>query len=190
VLGAQRRGRLVWADVAAKRVPLKYGLPPCCEIAARPFGPVDGARPFGPVDGAKQLQPAGISPCCQITAIDRGAGTATATVKATGEAFTFTVGDKAVLASLHTGQPVWADFAAKQVTLKYGLTPCCAIAARPVGPVDGARPVGPVDGARPVGPVDGARPVGPVDAARPVGPVDAARPANPCCNVVANAALT
>ena len=163
VLASLHTGQPVWADFGAKQVTLKYGITPCCPIAARPVGPVDGARPvgpvdgarpFGPVDGARQLQPAGIDPCCSITAIDRGAGTATATVKATGEAFTFTVGDKAVLASLHTGQPVWADFAAKQVTLKYGFEPCCEIAARPVGPVDAARPL------------------------------------NPCCNVVANAALT
>src|SRR5207302_10376766 len=129
--------------------------------------------------------------------------------QADGRVFHFQVTDKTVLASLHIGQPVWADFAAKQVTLKYGGTPCCGIlAARPVGPVDGARPIGPVDGARPIGPVDGARPFGPVDGARPAGPVDgarpagpvdgarpfgpvdAARPASPCCSVVVNGALT
>ena len=133
--------------------------------------------------------------CCGIVGID--ANGLVSARQADGRVFHFQVTDKTVLASLHIGQPVWADFAAKQVTLKYGGTPCCGIlAARPVGPVDGARPIGPVDGARPIGPVDGARPVGPVDGARPFGPVDGARPFGPvdgiapCCNVVANAALT
>jgi Cu/Ag efflux protein CusF len=127
LLASLHIGQAVWADFGAKQVTLKYGAQPCCGIRA--------AGPGAPV-GAQQLQPAGFQPCCSITAIDRGAGTATATVKATGEAFTFTVGDKAVLASLHTGQPVWADFAANQVTLKYGLQPCCAIrAAGPGAPV-------------------------------------------------------
>ena len=124
--------------------------------------------------------------CCGIVGID--ANGLVSARQADGRVFHFQVTDKTVLASLHIGQPVWADFAAKQVTLKYGGTPCCGIlAARPVGPVDGARPIGPVDGARPIGPVDGARPVGPVDGARPFGPVDGIAP---CCNVVANAALT
>src|SRR5256885_4536881 len=186
LLASLHIGQPVWADFAANQVTLKYGGTPCCQIRA--------AGPGAPV-GVQQLQPAGATPCCAITAIDRGAGTATATVKATGEAFTFTVGDKAVLASLHTGQLVWADFAANQVTLKYGGPPCCGIAARPIGPVDGARPIGPVDGARPIGPVDGARPIGPVDGARPIGPVDGAKqlqPAggSPCCQVVTNPAVT
>src|SRR5207244_7875797 len=111
LLASLHIGQPVWADFAANQVTLKYGAAPCCAIAARPIGPVDGARPIGPVDGAKQFQPAGGAPCCSITAIDRTTGTATATVKATGEPFTFTVGDKAVLASLHLGQPVWAAFA-------------------------------------------------------------------------------
>src|SRR2546425_5155357 len=73
LLASLHIGQPVWADFGAKQVTLKYGGAPCCDIAARPFGPVDGARPFGPVDGARQLQPAGIDPCCSITAIDRGA---------------------------------------------------------------------------------------------------------------------
>ena len=127
--------------------------------------------------------------CCGIVSIN--ANGVVSARQADGRVFQFQVNDKTVLASLHIGQPVWADFGAKQVTLKYGGTPCCGIlGARPFGPVDGARPVGPVDGARPAGPVDGARPAGPVDGARPFGPVDAARPASPCCSVVVNGALT
>src|SRR5438132_865035 len=138
---------------------------------------------------AAAIQANPVNPCCQIVGID--ANGLVSARQADGRVFQFQVADQALLASLHIGQPVWADFGAKQVTLKYGGQPCCGIlGARPFGPVDGARPAGPVDGARPAGPVDGARPAGPVDGARPVGPVDAARPLNVCCSVVANAALT
>src|SRR5947207_1070124 len=82
LLASLHIGQPVWADFAANQVTLKYGVTPCCSIAARPIGPVDGARRIGPVDGAKQLQPAGSAPCCDITAIDRSTPTATATGKA------------------------------------------------------------------------------------------------------------
>ena len=101
---------------------------------------------------AAAIQANPVSPCCEIVGID--ANGLVSARQADGRVFQFQVADKTLLASLHIGQPVWADFGAKQVTLKYGFEPCCEIAARPVGPVDAARPL------------------------------------NPCCNVVANAALT
>src|SRR5438128_230875 len=69
--------------------------------------------------------------CCGIVSIN--ANGVVSARQADGRVFQFQVVDKTLLASLHIGQPVWADFAANQVTLKYGMQPCCAIAARPIG---------------------------------------------------------
>src|SRR3989440_10373486 len=100
---------------------------------------------------ATQADPA--TPCCPIVSIN--ANGVVSARQADGRVFQFQVVDKTLLASLHIGQPVWADFAANQVALKYGAAPCCAIAARPIGPVDGARPIGPVDGAKQLQPAGG-----------------------------------
>src|SRR5947207_14327091 len=113
---------------------------------------------------ATQANPA--DACCNIVSIN--ANGVVSARQADGRVFQFQVADKTLLASLHIGQPVWADFAANQVTLKYGAQPCCGIAARPIGPVDGARPIGPVDGAKQLQPAGG----------------------TPCCQVVTNPAVT
>src|SRR2546422_591492 len=83
---------------------------------------------------AAAIQANPVDCCCEIVGLDASAVVSAG--KAEERVFQFQVADKAVLASLHTGQPVWADFGAKQVTLKYGGDPCCQIAARPFGPVD------------------------------------------------------
>src|SRR3989441_1222218 len=74
--------------------------------------------------------------CCGIVSIN--ANGVVSARQADGRVFQFQVNDKTLLASLHIGQPVWADFAANQVTLKYGGSPCCGIRAAgpgtPVGP--------------------------------------------------------
>src|SRR3989442_3117674 len=88
---------------------------------------------------AAQANP--VNPCCQIVGIN--ADGVVSARQADGRVFQFQVADKTLLASLHIGQPVWADFGAKQVTLKYGVDPCCEIAARPFGPVDAAPPLQP-----------------------------------------------
>lgn len=98
-------------------------------------------------------------PCCQITAIQAN-GAVTARDTKTGQVFTFKVTDQAVLAGLHIGQPVWADFGTKKVSLGDGLEPCCQLT--------GPAAYGPVSGAR----------------------LPAVAPAQPCCQVVANASLT
>src|SRR2546430_1143079 len=81
---------------------------------------------------ATQADPA--TPCCPIVSIN--ANGVVSARQADGRVFQFQVADKTLLASLHIGQPVWADFAANQVTLKHGGTPCCQIrAAGPGAPV-------------------------------------------------------
>ncbi|HLB88295.1 MAG TPA: hypothetical protein VJK29_11640 [Terriglobales bacterium] len=57
------------------------------------------------------------APCCSITAIDARAATVRAKVNATSQTFEFRVADARVRASLRVGQAVYANFAAKQVSL-------------------------------------------------------------------------
>lgn len=56
-------------------------------------------------------------PCCTITAVNAGTGVVTARERSTGNTFRFEVKDRALLKTLTAGQGVWADFAAKQVSL-------------------------------------------------------------------------
>lgn len=57
-------------------------------------------------------------PCCTIAAINARTGIVTARERSTGKTFRFQVKDRALLKTLIAGQGVWADFAAKQVSLK------------------------------------------------------------------------
>lgn len=67
-------------------------------------------------------------PCCSVTAIDARTGVVTAKDKASGQEFKFHVTQAALLRTLRAGSPVYANFAAKKVSLKEG-APCCAIVA-------------------------------------------------------------
>jgi len=73
-------------------------------------------------------------PCCSITAIDRTSFSVehivSAKVNASGAAFQFTVTDPKLLAGLHAGQGVYANFTTKKVSLD-GKTMCCAITSPP-----------------------------------------------------------
>lgn len=70
--------------------------------------------------------------CCSIVRIDRAVSTVTARETATGFTFRFTVKNRRLIASLKVGQPVWADFAAKQVRLKAtDSASCCPIVESP-----------------------------------------------------------
>lgn len=66
-----------------------------------------------------------IAPCCGVTAVDAKTGVVTARVTATGQIFTFKA-PGALLQTLKPGSPVYANFAAKQVSLN-GSTACCSI---------------------------------------------------------------
>jgi Cu/Ag efflux protein CusF len=124
VLASLHVGQSVWADFAAQAVALAAGAQPCCGIV--------GARAAGPV-ALPTVH--GITPCCSIVSI-APSGLVTAKETQTGRTFQFQVKDQAVLTSLHVGQSVWADFAAKAVALAAGGSPCCDIVgARAAGPV-------------------------------------------------------
>lgn len=72
-------------------------------------------------------------PCCSVTAIDSGSGIVTAKENATSRTFEFRVTNAALLATLHPGSPVYANFTAKQVSLD-GNTACCPITSGPSAP--------------------------------------------------------
>jgi hypothetical protein len=89
-----------------------------------PFSPVDGlrvnAQPYQPPDGIHPVQlpnVAPLSPCCAIIAVDAEAGIVSVKVNATGNVFQFKPGNSATLASLKSGQAVYANFANHQVSL-------------------------------------------------------------------------
>jgi len=71
-------------------------------------------------------------PCCTITVINARAATVTAKINSSGQTFEFRVADAKLVARLHPGQGVYANFKAKQVSLD-GKTACCAITAGPSG---------------------------------------------------------
>jgi hypothetical protein len=115
---------------------------------------------------AQEAQPSSLAPCCSVTGIDQALGTATAKDNATGQEFTFVVTDRALLQSLHMGQLVSADTKTGQVSVN-GAEVCCGIvsgAVTPVRPAQAAAVAGPAQ-------------------LQPAG-------SEPCCNVVANPALT
>ena len=57
-------------------------------------------------------------PCCTIAAVNERTGIVTARERSTGKTFRFQVKDRALLKTLTAGQGVWADFAAKQVSVR------------------------------------------------------------------------
>ena len=72
----------------------------------------------GSLRGGQSLPKVNVpAPCCNITAINSATGVVTAKVNSTGQAFQFTLVNKAALSQLHAGQGVYANFGAKQVSL-------------------------------------------------------------------------
>src|ERR1700730_11487868 len=65
-------------------------------------------------------------PCCEITAIDGRANTATARDLATGRVFQFVTPKAATNSALKVGQRIFANFAANMVSLD-GVKQCCKI---------------------------------------------------------------
>lgn len=92
-------------------------------------------------------QPLHASPpaaCCAVTALDSRTGIVTAKVTATSATFEFKVTNTKLLATLHPGSPVFANFKTKQVSLD-GTTACCAITSGPSAPAPlpiASRPAG------------------------------------------------
>lgn len=87
--------------------------------------------------------------CCTITAVDVRSATAIAKVNATGQTFEFRVADPKLLSGLRVGQPIYANFAAKQVSLD-GRTPCGTITSGP-SPSTGKSAAGGGSSAAPAG---------------------------------------
>ncbi len=61
--------------------------------------------------------PVHANPCCSVTAIDARSGVITAKEAASGRLFTFRLHDLNALRMLRVGQPVFANFAASEVSL-------------------------------------------------------------------------
>ena len=57
------------------------------------------------------------NPCCSVTAIDARSGVITAKEAASGRSFTFRLRDSNALHMLRVGQPIFANFAASEVSL-------------------------------------------------------------------------
>ena len=80
---------------------------------------------------AARIRPAADSaapPCCTVVRLDSASAIVTARETATGYTFRFEVKNRQLRASLGIGDPVWADFANKRVTLNVtDEHPCCTI---------------------------------------------------------------
>ncbi len=86
-------------------------------------------------------------PCCSIVSIDTS-GLVTARETATGRTLEFQVADRRLLATLKTGQPVYADFTTMQVSVEPdGAEVCCSIVS--ASPAATAPPTGPSTAAVP-----------------------------------------
>jgi hypothetical protein len=66
------------------------------------------------------------APCCVITMVEPNSVTATGRETSSGRNFQFRPVDRAVMNSLKVGQPIYADFKSKTVSIEWG-KPCCQI---------------------------------------------------------------
>lgn len=114
-------GQSVWANLTTGQVSLD-GKTPCCQIIAEGTSLSAGGKP-STVGGNRPVAKA--PACCQITALNQQAKTASAKVNSNGQTFQIAIANRALLQSLHVGQAIWANFHNRQVSLN-GL-----------GPVDG-----------------------------------------------------
>lgn len=116
------------------------------------------------------------TPCCGVTAVDMRTSTVTAIEHSTGRTFEFHVANAKLLAGLHAGSPVYANFSTKQVSLD-GKTPCCVITKITLAPPRGGVAAGPASPSAAAAP-----PAGPEPAARAKA-AGQANPVQPCCNI-------
>jgi hypothetical protein len=90
------------------------------------------------------------APAASITSIDNKTGLVSAKVNATGQQFEFKLSNPAQLRTISAGQPIYANFTTRQVSLD-GKTPSGTIVSiTPIkaSPLDGVRtPAAPIDGA-------------------------------------------
>jgi len=84
---------------------------------------------IGLVSGAAAVAGAA-DPCCGISGIEPGTGVVTARDNASHRMFRFQVRDPKLLHSLRVGQPLYANFTTKRVSLD-GQTACCEIISAP-----------------------------------------------------------
>lgn len=110
-------GQGVYANFGASKVSVD-GVTPCCGIVSAAAAPATGSVAVGAI----QNKVAPGTPCCAITAMDTNTGVVTVKANATGRIFQFKVNDSALLKSLTVSQGVYANFAAKQVSIN-GSTP-------------------------------------------------------------------
>ena len=122
-------GQGVYANFATQQVSVD-SLAPCCSIVGQVSAGGGTGVPTS-VAAAKavdQVNP--IAPCCGITSVNAETGMVAARDNATGRIFSFKVTDANLLKSLQVGQGVYANFAAKQVSVD-NLSPCCGIVSGP-----------------------------------------------------------
>ena len=124
LLNSLKVGQGVYANFATKQVSID-GKTACCSmvsVSVTTATNLIGSSAKNPVH------------CCSIASIDLNAAVVTATETATGKTFQFKVGDAALLKSLRTGQGVYANFGAQQVSVD-GVAPCCPIVGAPISTV-------------------------------------------------------
>jgi len=122
---AAQVGQSVWANLTTGQVSLD-GKTPCCQIIAEG---ISSSGPGGKPTALGVKNPVVTSPaCCEITAINQQAKTASAKVKASGQTFQIAVASPMLFQSLRVGQAIWANFTTGEVSLD-GRRACCAIAS-------------------------------------------------------------
>ena len=114
VLQKMKVGQGVYANFKTNQVSLNNA-EPCCNITKSGGMAATPGLP-NPNNG---------QPCCDITRIDKRTGVVTAIDKTTGHSFQFTA-SPSVQQGLKVGQPVYANFKSKQVSLNNGDV-CCPI---------------------------------------------------------------
>ena len=113
---------------------------------------------------------------CSITAINESTGIVSAKVNESGAVFQFKVTDAKLLAGLHVGQDVYANFTTRQVSLD-GKKMCCEITSPPQAPAPVSAP--PASAPAPVTAPKNASPAAsaPAPVSAPPASVPAANPA-------------
>lgn len=123
-------GKIV--SIGAAKGPLAAAAPEGRINAPLPAKPSASPKPASGTPGtaAQQITPppdSGANPaCCSITSIDAPARLVSAKENSVGQAFEFSVPNSLLIQNLHTGQPVWANFKTRKVSLN-GESACCDI---------------------------------------------------------------
>jgi len=121
LLSSLKVGQGVYANFATKQVSVN-GFEPCCNIVS--LQPPDGAK----AANAASPKASPFAPCCNVANVNVKTGMVTAKNNATGALLAFKVTDAKLLSSLQVGQRVYANYAAKQVSIN-GIVPCCNMAS-------------------------------------------------------------